>query len=150
MSKIKTFGIFGTLSFLSDQITKWILINQLPPYKSVSILDDFIKFTHIRNPMAAWGLPIGGTLSLIVLPLAIGAVLLIYRFRAQTLSEKISLSIVLGGAAGNLLDRIRWGNVVDFIDIGIGNLRWPVFNLADVYVTLGICLIIYNILKKRR
>ena len=86
---------------------------------------------------------------MIVLPLAIVIVLLIYRLRAHTLSEKIALSIVLGGAAGNFVDRVRWGYVVDFIDIGIRNVRWPVFNLADVYVTLGICLIVYDILRRR-
>lgn len=150
MSKIKTFAVFGTLSFLSDQATKWILINQIPPHGSVPLFFSIVRFTHVRNPMAAWGLPIGGTLSLIVLPLAIVIVILVYRLRAHTLGEKIALSVVLGGAAGNFLDRIRWGYVVDFIDIGIGNLRWPVFNLADVYVTLGICLIIYDILRKRR
>jgi len=149
VSKIKTFAIFGTLSFLSDQATKWILIDQIPPHKSVPVFSSFLKFTHVRNPMAAWGLPIGGTLSLIVLPLAIVIVLLVYRLRAHTLSEKIALSIVLGGAAGNFVDRVRWGYVVDFIDIGIRNVRWPVFNLADVYVTLGICLIVYDILRRR-
>lgn len=150
MSKIKVVGIFGISSFLIDQIAKWILIHQLPPHKSVPVLGNIIRFTHVRNPMAAWGLPIGGALSLIVLPAAIGLVILIYRFKAKTLTERIALSIVLGGALGNLLDRIRWGNVVDFIDIGIGSLRWPVFNLADVFVTIGMFLIVYTILKKRK
>lgn len=150
MSKVKIAGLFGISSFFIDQITKWVLTNRLPLHKSVSILGNSIRFTHVRNPMAAWGLPIGGTLSLIILPVAIGVVLLIYRFRARTLAERIALSIVLGGATGNLVDRIRWGNVVDFIDVGIGNLRWPVFNFADVFVTIGMFLMIYTILKKRR
>ncbi len=150
MSKIKVAGIFGVSSFLVDQISKWIIVEQLPLYKPVPILGNTVRLIHIRNPMAAWGLPIGGTLSLIILPIAIGVVILVYRFKAQTTTERIALSMVLGGAAGNLLDRIRWGNVVDFIEVGIGNLRWPVFNLADAFVTVGMCLIVYTVLKKRR
>lgn len=150
MAKIKLAILLSLWSFLIDQVTKGILVTKVPLHSSVSILGNVVRFTHIRNPMAAWGLPIGGTLSLIVLPIAIGIVVLVYRFRAQTLTERIALSIILGGALGNLIDRIRWGNVVDFIDIGVGNVRWPVFNMADAFVTVGMLLVIYTILKKRR
>ena len=150
MAKIKVGGILAVLCFLIDQITKWVVINHLPPYRSVSLIGDIVRFTHIRNPMAAWGIPISGTLSLVLLPAAIVVVILIYRFKARTLGERVALSLVLGGAAGNLLDRIRWGSVVDFIDIGVGTLRWPVFNLADAWVTVGIILVFYATLKKRK
>jgi signal peptidase II len=150
VAKLRFAILLSISSFLIDQVTKAIVVTQIPLHSSVSILGNTVRFTHIRNPMAAWGLPIGGTLSLIVLPVAIGMVVLIYRLRARTLTERIALSIILGGAVGNLIDRIRWGNVVDFIDIGVGNLRWPVFNMADAFVTIGMFLMIYTILKKRR
>ena len=150
MAKIKVGGILGIASFLIDQITKWVVVDQLPPYKSVSVLGSVVRFTHIKNPMAAWGIPIGGTLSLVLLPVAIFVVILIYRFKARTPAERVALALVIGGAAGNLVDRIRWGSVIDFIDIGVGSLRWPVFNLADAWVTIGIILIFYTTLKKRK
>ena len=150
MAKIKVGGILGIASFLIDQITKWVVVDQLPPYKSVSVLGSVVRFTHIKNPMAAWGIPIGGTLSLVLLPVAIFVVILIYRFKARTPAERVALALVIGGAAGNLVDRIRWGSVIDFIDIGVSSLRWPVFNLADAWVTIGIILIFYTTLKKRK
>ena len=149
MSELKTAGIFGIASLLIDQATKWIVIRQIPLHQSLSVIDDVVRLTHVRNPLAAWGLPIRGTPSLVIPPIAIVVVIVIYKYRAKTPIERVALAIVVGGAAGNFVDRVRWRYVIDFIDVGVGNLRWPVFNLADAFITLGMILIFYAALKRR-
>jgi len=69
---------------------------------------------------------------------------------AQSMLVKVSLGLILGGSIGNLIDRIRFGAVTDFIDVGIGNHRWPVFNLADSAIDIGVVLLIIYILLKMR
>jgi signal peptidase II len=149
VGKLKVAGIFGITSLLIDQVSKWIVIRYIPFHQSIPVVDDVIRLTHVRNPMAAWGIPISGTPALIILPVAIVIVVIIYTLRARSFLEKVALAIVLGGAAGNFVDRVRWRYVIDFIDIGAGGVRWPVFNLADAFITIGMILIFYAALKKR-
>jgi len=68
----------------------------------------------------------------------------------RSLANRVLLGCILGGALGNLVDRIRWGRVVDFIDVGIGTVRWPVFNVADSAVTLGVILLAWNLARSGR
>ena len=139
------------LTFLLDQLTKAIVVKTLPLNIPHPILGTFLQFTYIRNPFAAFGISFGGRLPL--LPFAILAVLILififFRSKHESRHELIAIGFILGGAFGNLIDRIRFGEVVDFIDVGIQRYRWPVFNIADSAVTIGIFLLILGATWKK-
>ncbi len=130
---------------------------------SISILGDFFKLTFIENPGMAFGIDVGGKLFLTVFSVVASAGILYYLFkiREEALIIRISLALVLGGAIGNLIDRafyglifgdgpLFYGKVVDFFDFDFFNIdfaglhisRWPVFNVADAAVSLGVVLLL--------
>lgn len=135
-----------------DQATKWVAASRLETGESVSVLSDFIRLTLVHNTGAAFGLFPGSRLPFIVVSvLAIGVVLYLFlRETYRSVTNRVLLGCILGGAVGNLVDRVRLGWVVDFIDVGIGTARWPVFNVADSAVTLGVLLLAWNLARSGR
>jgi signal peptidase II len=113
-------------------------------------MGDFFRLTYIHNPGAAFGLHLGPYSRFIFLGLAfvaLGVLLVMYR---QTPAEDklrlFAIGSIAGGALGNVIDRIRSAEgVIDFLDFGIGNLRWPVFNIADTAVTIGAVLLLASL-----
>ena len=101
------------------------------------------RLTYIHNPGAAFGLNVGSPLLHTAFSiLALG--ILIYLYRSLAANERLlrlALCLVLGGAVGNIIDRLYLGEVVDFFDFGLGDLRWPIFNFADSFVTVGVLLL---------
>jgi len=146
-------GIFTALFiFTIDRVTKSIVMKTLPYGKPHDFLNGFIRCTYIRNPNSLFGLSFGekfpyeiltGILTLLLIFLILKEVKSIWSF---------TYGLLLGGALGNGFDRIRMHEVVDFIDVGVShNLRWPIFNVADSAVTIGIILIvILTLLEKRK
>ena len=134
-----------------DQISKlWVKANFIP-HIPVNIMGDYLRVTFCENPGIAFGIRVGSfqivvTILSIIIAGVIGVYL--YRERESHFSLKITLGLILGGALGNLVDRIlmftnpeSYNGVIDFIDVGISNeLRWYVFNVADSSVTCGIIL----------
>ena len=114
---------------LADQGTKSLALALLRPGEPAPLLGSFLRANLIFNPGAAFGLRLGAGWHLALFSFLLGAFLL-WSLRP---SAPGSLGLLLGGAAGNLLDRLRFGHVVDFMDLRV----WPVFNLADVAITLG-------------
>ncbi|MBX2991615.1 MAG: signal peptidase II [Bacteroidetes bacterium] len=131
---------------------------------STPVLGDFFRLTYIENPGMAFGIDIGGKLffSIFSIILSIGILYYLYRERGEKLGFRISLALILGGAIGNLIDRtfygvlfgegpLFYGRVVDFFDVDFFNInilgysltRWPVFNVADAAVTIGIVLLLF-------
>ena len=131
---------------------------------STPVLGDFFRLTYIENPGMAFGIDLGGKLffSLFSILLTIGIVYYLYRSRNESLMFRISLALILGGAIGNLIDRTFYGvlfneaplfhgKVVDFFDVdffdvnvlGYSLSRWPVFNVADAAVTIGIVVMLF-------
>lgn len=112
-------------------------------YQSEPVLGNFFRLTYIHNPGAAFGLNVGSPLLHTVFSIfALG--ILIYLYRSLTENERLlrlALCLVLGGAVGNIIDRLYLGEVVDFFDFGLGDLRWPIFNFADSFVTVGVLLL---------
>ena len=122
--------------------------------ESVPVLGSFFHLTYIHNPGAVFGIRLGNpylhlALACVAL-LAVGG--LLWRLGREDRIAAIGLSLVLGGALGNIIDRVRFGWVIDFLDFGIGSVRWWVFNLADACVSVGTILLIffYGIASKRR
>jgi signal peptidase II len=126
-----------------DQFTKYLAIKFLQLNTPVSLINHFLNLTLVRNRGAAFGL-LQNQLLLFVLVSCFTVGLIIYNLRSKnnSLILKISLSLILGGAIGNLIDRIRFGFVVDFLDLRV----WPVFNFADAMITIAAVALTWEIL----
>jgi signal peptidase II len=139
-----SFWLVAIAVFLLDQGTKYWILNHLEVWESVPLLPGWLHLTLVQNEGAAFGLFANWTWLFILVTLA--AVLLVLFFYRRILALdwqfQLALALALGGAVGNLLDRIRFGHVVDFIDL----LVWPVFNVADMAIIAGVVLLGYKIL----
>ncbi|MCD6319265.1 MAG: signal peptidase II, partial [Candidatus Desulfofervidaceae bacterium] len=139
-----------------DQITKWIVIRHLEPYKEKIKIGPLLNIIHIRNSGIAFGLWAGGNSGkqiffIIFTLVAIMAILYyLYRETRLTLPKTWGCGLIIGGALGNLADRIIYGNVIDFIDCHLGGYHWPAFNIADSAVTIGTILLFFQIYQERR
>jgi signal peptidase II len=136
-----TWVLAAAVLVLDWSTKKWaltFLINS----DSQAIIGDFVRLTYTRNTGVAFGLLAdrGLPLSWLSVVALVVVVWLALRPSARAWPRAVALGLILGGAIGNLTDRIRWGSVVDFIDVGIGTLRWPVFNCADAAITTGVIL----------
>ncbi len=132
---------------LLDQASKAWVMATLPYGRPVPVLDDWIRFLYIRNPNAVFGISLGNGPVYLTLTLAAILVLVMLVLVEQNRFLLFLYGLFLGGALGNLLDRLRWGEVVDFVDMGIGPYRWPgVYNLADAAISIGIVLYLLHTL----
>jgi signal peptidase II len=146
--RVMTLILICAISIGVDQFTKYLVVQNLELSSSVNLVGNFLRFTYIRNPNAAFGFSFGPRIPLLPLALMAICVLLLafYKTGSGTRAGLVGLSLILGGALGNLVDRIRLREVIDFIDVGIGRFRWPVFNIADSCVTCGVVLLIMGTL----
>ncbi len=141
------FYAVAVLVFALDQVTKWAVRQGLPLGASCPVVGRFLSLTHQHNTGAAFGLFPAWTVPLIVVAAVVTIVLVCYGPRAALQSRILSvgLALQLGGAAGNLHDRLRFGHVTDFIDFHF----WPVFNTADAAITCGAGLIAYSLITAK-
>ncbi len=144
--------ISGTVVIL-DQITKAVVIKSLLLYESVPVISGCFNLTHILNPGGAFGIfaqqspGIRKFFFIIVSSCVALAILWFYRQAAKEyLFLSIGLAAIFGGAVGNLIDRFRFGKVVDFLDFYIGSYHWPAFNVADSAISIGMAVFLYHIL----
>lgn len=130
------------LSLAIDQIAKVLAYGMLEEHVPVRVLGDFVRFIRTANPRGLFGMHYGPKFIYFVLPL-IGIALVIY-FAIRTRDRWLltAYGMVMGGAIGNLIDRARLGSVIDFIDMGIGRVRWYTFNPADAFVIIGIIMLL--------
>lgn len=131
-----------------DQISKQIFwqVGQ-----NFDLIDNLLRITLVKNSGAAFGMFQGGRIFLIISS-ALASIFLIYiadRMTEEEKAKRVYLGMILGGALGNLVDRIHPGQVIDFIDMGIGSHRWPVYNFADAAVTIGGALLILGFARSR-
>lgn len=135
-----------------DQLTKWLVSARLLLGEPVSVLGDVVRLTLVHNRGAAFGLFPGSRVPFIIVSvLAIAVVLYLFQRDAYRSGlSRILLGGILGGALGNLIDRARLGYVVDFIEVGVGSLKWPVFNVADSAVTLGVIFLAWILTRPGR
>ena len=135
-------GLAGLVLVL-DQLTKAWLVSILRPGESESVIDDLLRLVDYQNNGGLFGLLHGQALPFGLLSIVVVGLIVAYHARAgrsQYLS--ITLGLLLGGALGNLVDRLRIGYVVDFVDAGIGALRWYTFNVADAGISFAILLLL--------
>jgi signal peptidase II len=148
----KTRIVLGCVGFivLADQLTKYIVNRTMPLHYSIPIIDNFFSLTYIRNTGAAFGIFSGSheafrlPFLIIVSLIAIGFIFtMLKRLRESETGLTIALAFILGGAIGNLIDRVIYGEVIDFLDVYWSNYHWPAFNLADSFITIGVCITVY-------
>lgn len=138
-----------------DQLTKYVVQQTLSLYDPVPVWGDVFRLTYIYNRGAAFGLHVGDYSRYIFLVLTVVAIVVLFVwYRATPVTDRLRLfaiASVTGGAIGNMIDRVRDARgVVDFLDFGVGNLRWPVFNIADIAVTTGALLLAISLWKEEQ
>lgn len=137
---------------LIDQITKWLVVRNMEIGESIPIIDGFFYLTSHRNSGAAWGILQNQMIFFyIITVLFIGiAVFYMQKYAKDNKLLGISLGIILGGAIGNFIDRLLFQEVVDFLDFYLFNYNFPIFNIADSALTIGvILLLIVTIIDER-
>lgn len=153
MNKYKVAVVIALFVIVLDQLTKWFIRSSVPLYKKIQILP-FFDITHLRNTGAAFGilrdLPDSLRFPLFAIVFIV-AIVVIFIFLKKTANEDklliVSLSLILGGAIGNSIDRFRFGYVTDFLGFhwfGNPNYQWPPFNVADSAITIGVILILFD------
>jgi len=147
----------GTLAVVLaiDVATKTLVQRNFHLYQQVDIIGDYLRLTYIHNPGAAFGIHVGDYSRYIFLALSLIALAaLAAMYWATPVRDRIrlvSISLICAGAIGNLLDRIRdQRGVIDFLDVGLGDLRWPVFNVADIAVTTGAILLALSLWREEQ
>ena len=167
--------VLSGIIIVCDQVSKLLVKGIEFPWLGISIpgmhygtskpvIGDFFRLTYIENPGMAFGIDVGGKLFFSVFSIVASIAILayLYRARSDSLGFRISLAMILGGAVGNLIDRmfygvvfdggsLFYGKVVDFFDVDFFNIdiwgyhlsRWPVFNIADASVTIGVILLLF-------
>jgi signal peptidase II len=148
--------IISAVIIALDQITKAIILKHLGLYHSIKIIPGFFSITHIHNPGGAFGFlanqstAVRVVVFLFVSILALGFIFYFYQKTPPTHKMLATgFALIFGGAIGNLIDRVRFGTVVDFLDVYIKDLHWPAFNIADSAITIGMGVFVYHILAKK-
>ena len=129
-----------------DMLTKHVIQRTFTLHQQVDVFGDYVRLTYVHNPGAAFGFWLGPYSRGIFVALALIALAVLAAMIASTPSRAqgrlIAIALIAAGAVGNMVDRLRSAHgVVDFVDVGIGSLRWPVFNVADMAVTAGAILL---------
>ena len=133
----------AALIVVLDQVTKAWLVSFLAPGEYVAVAGDWIRLVHSQNNGGLFGLLRGQAVLFGLVSLVVVALIVLYHARAKPSRYlSITLGLLLGGAIGNVVDRFRLGYVVDFVDAGIGTLRWYTFNVADTAISFALLLLL--------
>lgn len=143
--------VFGLATLVCglDQLTKWLVVQSIAYYTSKPVIPGFFNLVHVLNKGSAFGFLNRGDIVwqryffLAASLLAIGIIVYMAKTtRLELKSHFIALGLLLGGAVGNLIDRARLGEVIDFLDVYVGDYHWPAFNVADSALTVGALMLI--------
>lgn len=139
------YGLVGLVIVL-DQASKFLALQHLSSHNSIPLIPHIVDLSLVMNPGVAFGLFSGYApvlFTVVTISLVFLFVMVNRSHHEASLSTRWALSLILGGAIGNWIDRLRFGAVVDFIDFRI----WPVFNLADSAITIGVCVYLISVLR---
>ena len=140
-------GIFSSILIL-DQVTKYLVRSLMHPCVNISVIPGFFDLVYVMNRGGAFGMlsTLPSSVRVIIFIgfslIAIAALVIVYWKSHSAPSLRIAIAFLLGGAIGNLVDRLRWGMVVDFLDFYVGRYHWPAFNVADSAICVGLGLVI--------
>ena len=155
--KRKYFILSATVAavVLLDCITKAYIDSTMSLHESVVVIGGFLNITYVRNPGAAFSFlatASSGFRSVFFLTVTVLAIILVLYYIAKSKTEEpfmiFALSLILSGALGNFIDRVRLGEVIDFIDVHLGAYHWPAFNVADSAITVGAFIMLFALFKR--
>ncbi len=155
--KYMIFLLIMAAILLIDQVTKGLVTQRFSLHENLEVIPGFFNLTHIRNTGGAFGLLAGEAsrlrtgLFLAISCVALGIIFYLYaRIPPGKPWLNAGLAMIFGGALGNLIDRLRFGEVVDFLDFHIGTLHWPAFNVADSAISAGVGIFCFCFLFKKK
>ncbi len=156
LAKYLRLGLIAGAVIIADQITKFIILRDVGLHTTIPVIPGFFQITHVQNPGGAFGFLanqsalVRGILFLAVSTVAVGLVAWFYHKTPPTHRWLAAgFALIFGGAIGNLIDRVRLGRVVDFLDFFIGRWHWPAFNVADSAITVGITIFVIHVIAGR-
>ena len=148
--------VFAGIIVLLDQFTKALIIGHVSFNQTIPVMRGFFNITHIHNPGGAFGLmanlspALRSIIFLFISSLAAGLIFYFYKKTPPNYPWlAAAFALIFGGAIGNLIDRLRFGFVIDFLDLYISNLHWPAFNVADSAISVGIGIFVFHLLFKK-
>ena len=142
MRRFKYVFLISLIIIVLDQITKHLVLKYMNPFESIEVFP-FLHIVSVRNTGGAFGMfkSVGSTLFIAV---SVMAIIFVIWLLIRAKEGYFGLSLILGGAIGNLIDRLHYGWVVDFIDFSIGKFHWPAFNVADSALTIGVIVVLLS------
>ena len=142
--------IISIILLCIDQISKLLVVNLLTKTDSITIIKNFFYLTYINNDGAAFSILVGKKIFLILIAVLVIVMLIRYikKNNIQNKLEVVSISLIIGGSLGNLMDRVVRGYVIDFLDFKIFNYNFPIFNLADTFIVIGVILLLLKEIRK--
>ena len=145
----KKICIFSLLFFIIDIVSKTIIKTSFSLYESIQVIPNFFNLTYVMNEGAAFSILSGKQILLIILAIIL-LIFLGYYINKEELNnyKVIYYSLLIGGIVGNLFDRIIYNSVIDFLDFKIFGYDYPIFNLADSFIVIGVILIIIEVIRK--
>ena len=154
------YAVLAAISLMTvvlDQVSKAQIMDTMRLHESIPIISDFFSLTYIRNPGAAFGLlaSSGTVFRLIFFAVtslfAVGLLgMIFFRLRPDDWIGQVSIAAIFGGAIGNLLDRVRYGEVIDFLDFYVDRYHWPAFNVADAAISVGVFFLILHFALEKK
>jgi len=149
------FGTIAAFGLIIDQITKVYIDRTMQLFQSIPVVDNFFNITYVRNRGAAfsflshasWRLPFFIGVSLVA---AIVIIIAYNKLREDQRLAQVSLAMIFSGAVGNLIDRVRLGEVIDFLDAHWYQHHWPAFNVADSLICVGVFLLAFDMLREEK
>jgi len=146
MKRHYTFWLIAIVTIVLDQLTKWVVTSTMEVGRSIPVFP-FFSLTHIRNTGAGFGILQGqNTIFILVALIAIVAIVLMMKKILEKHHTTVFATLILGGAAGNLIDRLVYGSVTDFLNFSF----WPAFNLADAALTIGVLGLIWMEIREEK
>ncbi len=155
MGRWSLFGLIVVLGLLADQASKLYIHGSMTLYQSIPVLDGLFNITYLRNKGAAfsflanasWRIPFFITVTLVA---AVVILVALRKLREDQRLLQTALAMIFSGAIGNLIDRVRLGEVIDFLDVYWKSYHWPAFNVADSLICVGVALVALDMLQEER
>jgi len=155
MRRCAIFGSIALIGLVVDQLAKLYIDRSMQMFQSIPVIDGLFNITYVRNKGAAfsflshasWRLPFFIAISAVA---AVVIVIAFNRLRSDQRLAQVSLAMIFSGAVGNLIDRVRRGEVVDFLDVYWRTYHWPAFNVADSLICVGVALLAVDMLREEQ
>lgn len=141
---MKKIAIFSIVFILIDQIIKLLITNNIAYLDSIEIIPNFFYLTHVHNEGAAWSIFSGNTLFLILIAIIVLVFIYLFLIKGKKIGkiENFTYSMLIGGIIGNLIDRIVFKYVIDYLEFIFGSYHYPVFNFADICIVVSVIILV--------